>query len=294
MPSQGTVKLLHNDLLSLEALADTAQALATILPIPRIRLTGGEPLVRAGLPALIALLRMIPGVREISMTTNGTLLAQHAATLKHSGLARVNVSLDSLDPDEFTQITRGGQLAATIAGIEAARHEGLAPIKINSVLRRSTFRRDLPPLLSFATEYNLELRLIELMQTGTERAWCEQEYLAASEAEAYLISEGLIPGAALSQHGPARLSSVLWRGSKLRLGWITPRSHPFCAQCNRLRLDSRGRLFRCLMDANYLPLATLLRNEGIQIATDAAQTYLSGKIPPLTMTRSYSMASIGG
>ena len=294
MPADGVPGVQHLDLLSLEDLADAVRLLCSALPIARIKLTGGEPLVRVGLPSLIRQLRAITGINEISLTTNGTLLARLGEELKKSGLARVNISLDSLDPATFAEVTRGGQLKETLEGIRVAQEIGLTPVKLNAVLRQSTWKRDIPLLFDFAVEHRLEVRLIELMRTGTEQAWCEREYVSASDVENELLSSAIPIPVLHASPGPARVSLVRWRGEELRVGWITPRSRPFCSRCNRLRMDSRGRIFRCLMDGHFLPFADIVLAEGEEAALESLTEYLCGKFPPSTMHRTSSMASIGG
>jgi cyclic pyranopterin phosphate synthase len=171
-------------------MAHIARVLCRHLPIQSIKLTGGEPLVRHGLSDLVAELAAIPGSPEISMTTNGTLLRRFAADLKRNGLTRVNVSLDSLDAMRFADVTRGGNLAATLDGINAALENELRPVKLNAVLRRSSWQQDVPQLLLFAGALGLEIRFIELMRTGTERVWCDSEFVSAAEIQTWLTRQG--------------------------------------------------------------------------------------------------------
>jgi cyclic pyranopterin phosphate synthase len=294
MPDDGIPKLRRSELLSLEGLAAAARVLCRHLPIDRIKLTGGEPLVRAGLPHLISELAGIPGIREVSMTTNGTLLRKMVGDLKQSGLRRVNISLDSLDPFRFAEITRGGSLANALDGISAAMEADLQPVKLNAVLRRSTWRQDVPELLHFASMRGLEIRFIELMRTGTERLWCEGEYIAAIEVERWLADQVAVTTLVGHPRGPARGSIARWHGAEVRIGWITPQSRPFCSNCDRLRMDCRGRVFRCLMDERSFMFAELLRTTDDETVINALTKYLRGKSAPVVMGRDYSMASIGG
>lgn len=293
MPVEGVPKLAHGDLLSLEELARLAAWLSARLGIDRIKLTGGEPLLRRGITELIQQLSVIPQVSEVSLTTNGTRLPELAQTLKNAGLARVNVSLDTLDSARFRELTRGGDLADTLAGIEAAVSARLLPLKLNSVLQRSTWQRDVPELLDFAAAHGFDLRFIELMRTGTERSWCDAEFVAAARVQIWLAEQGrLLPDPSL-QPGPARLSRVSWRGVSVKVGWIAPRSHPFCESCDRLRLDARGHLYRCLMDSNYFDLAEAVERGG-QIAQEELAVYLAGKVAPRAMEQASAMILIGG
>jgi cyclic pyranopterin phosphate synthase len=291
MPADGVPKVAHSDLLSLEGLADLVRWLAVHVGISRVRLTGGEPLVRPGIEHLITELAVLPQIEEVSLTTNGSLLQRMAATLKAAGLKRVNVSLDSLDEQRFAEVTRGGNLKQTLAGIQTARDVGLAPIKLNTVLRRSTWKQEVPLLLDYAASNGYEIRFIELMRTGTERQWCESELISVGEVcrelGAEIISEE-------QTRVPAQKTVMNWRGAPLTVGWITPRSHPFCQFCERLRMDARGRVRRCLMDPAMLDLASVVGTMDGKAAVQEFQSYLAGKVRPKDMDSPLSMSQIGG
>jgi GTP 3',8-cyclase len=292
MPVKGVRKVAHDDLLPLEGLVALVSWLSSNSGINRVRITGGEPLVRPGIEHLIEALAALPEMREVSLTTNGSLLPKMARGLKAAGLSRVNISIDSLDEERFAEVTRGGDLKSTLAGIEAAREAGLTPIKLNAVLRRSTWKQDVPSLLDFAANNGFEMRFIELMRTGTERAWCESEYISVDDVCNGLGTE-VLP--AEEQAGsPARRTLVNWRGTPLTVGWITPRSHPFCERCERLRMDARGRIRRCLMDATMLDLPLVLGTMDDLAARQEFQSYIAGKVPPRTMDSQFAMSQIGG
>ncbi len=293
MPAAGVPLVQHSELLSLEALADTVEWLSRHLGIERVKLTGGEPLVRRGLESFIAALSALPSVREVSLTTNGSLLAGRARELKAAGLARVNVSLDSLDADRFAQISRGGRLADTLAGIEAALDAGLVPLKLNVVLRRSTWKQDVPMLLDFAAERGLEPRFIELMRTGTERDWCESEFVPVTEVWKWLEARTTLVALRTPVSTPGKQTKMQWGSTPLVVGWIAPRSHPFCSRCERIRLDSRGRLRRCLMDPTTLDVWHL-RHASEPDAVDHLYRYLAGKHAPKLMDSECAMSQIGG
>jgi cyclic pyranopterin phosphate synthase len=215
-----------------------------------------------------------------------------APRLKAAGLTRVNISLDSLDEKRFAAVTRGGSLDRTLAGIEAAQDAGLTPIKLNTVLRRSTWVQDVPRLLDYAASTGFEIRFIELMRTGTERAWCESEYVSVDEVCKGLGAE-ILP-AEEQTRAPARRTVMNWRGTLLTVGWITPRSHPFCNHCERLRMDARGRIRRCLMDPATLDLPHVLGTMDSLAAQQEFQSYLAGKVPPRAMDSPFAMSQIGG
>ena len=293
MPEEG-IRLLPRS--EIPPLTEIAEAVAWLVPrfgVDRVKVTGGEPLVRGGVPALVATVAATPGVREVSMTTNGTLLAAKAAELAAAGLARVNVSLDTLDPGRFRELTRGGRVEEVLEGIDAALAAGLSPLKLNAVLRKSSFRDDLPPLLELAADRGVEIRFIELMQTGTEAAWAAAERVTGDTVRSWLESEGAVFAPLDGRpNAPARRTAVSFRGVSVVAGWIDPVSDSFCDDCDRLRLDARGRLRRCLMDEELFPLVELLRRGGD--ALEEAAAYLARKQPPSAMGIASAMASIGG
>lgn len=293
MPAQGVPFIPHHLLPSLEELASATAFLVRHLGVNRVKLTGGEPLVRRGVVELVRLLRGIPGIEEVSMTTNGTRLAELAGELKAAGLARVNVSLDTLNPQRFAELTRGGRLEEVLAGIAAAKDAGLLPVKLNAVLRASSFREDVPELVAFAAREKLELRFIELMRTGTEAAWAEQEFVSAHTVRAFLAQHGQLFPLVEHVQGPARRAVFRFPGGEVLLGFVTPVSHSFCDACNRLRLDAQGRLRRCLMDPLTVPLVELLR-QGEGEALAALGPYLAAKRPPAVMDSALPMSAVGG
>jgi cyclic pyranopterin phosphate synthase len=231
-------------------------------------------------------------MREVSLTTNGSLLSRMAWSLKAAGLGRVNISLDSLDEERFKEVTRGGSLKRTLQGIKAARDAGLTPIKLNTVLQRSTWKQELPRLLDYAASTGFEIRFIELMRMGTERVWCDSEFISVDE-----VCKGLgtkIVPAEEQTAAPARTTLLDWRGASVKVGWITPRSHPFCQRCERLRMDARGRIRRCLMDPATLDLPHTLETMDEVSASQEFQRYVAGKVSARAMDSSFAMSQIGG
>jgi len=294
MPPEGVPQCKHDDLPSLKNLAKYVKWLINHTSIDSVRLTGGEPLVRRGIESLITELSAIPTLREVTLTTNGSLLSQTASVLKAAGLTRVNISLDSLNEDRFALVTRGGKLSQTLAGIRAAQAAGLTPIKINSVLHRSTWEQDVPELLDFAAANQFEVRFIELMRTGTERNWCDSEFISVDEVCAQLDTQVLCLPRTGNERSPAQRTLMTWRGANVRVGWISPRSHPFCNSCERLRMDARGSLRRCLMDPATFDLPRLLRNTDGEAVGDALKRYIDRKLPPQMMDSVTTMSQIGG
>lgn len=293
MPAEGLPLLRRDLLLDIEELAEVAAWFCAAVGVDRIKLTGGEPLVRSGVEELIRLLVAIPGVAEVSATTNGTLLARRAPALRAAGLSRVNVSIDTLDPDHYRELTRSGLVDDVIRGIDAALAAGLRPVKLNAVLLASRWRLDVPALLDFAQDRGLEIRFIELMRTGTGAPWAEREFVPAVTVQDWLAA-GTDSDRSRTNLDPARRSRVQWRGQPMEVGWITPRSEPFCAGCRRFRLDARGLLRRCLMDPAPFPLASrLAAGEGAQVRHDL-HSYLDGKRQASGMDLPLPMVSVGG
>lgn len=292
MPENGVPKLAHTDLLSLESMGSLVGWLAANCGIERVRLTGGEPTARPGLQNLIAQLLAIPTIKEVSLTTNGSLLSKLAWPLKEAGLSRLNISLDSLNKERFRETTRGGDLDKTLAGIQVAVEAGLTPIKLNAVLLRSSWKEEVPLLLDYAASNGFEIRFIELMRTGTEREWCESEYISVDEVCRQLGAD--VTPIKEKTPSPARRTLVNWRGAQITVGWITPRSHPFCASCERLRLDVRGRLRRCLMDSRTFDLHHAVTTMEAGVARQEFFSYIVGKYAPRAMDNALAMSQIGG
>jgi len=203
------------------------------LGVRRVRLTGGEPLVRRNLPELAARLSMIDGIEDLSLSTNAALLRQHAGALRDAGVSRINVSLDSLDPERFRQVTRG-DLEPVLAGLMEARRVGLSPVKINMVAMKGVNDGEFESMVDFCLENGFTLRLIETMPVGDTGREAVDRYIDLQEVRArlarrYELIPDVMPGG-----GPARYVRV--GGTELRIGFITPISQHFCETCNRVRL----------------------------------------------------------
>jgi cyclic pyranopterin phosphate synthase len=232
------------------------------LGVSRVRLTGGEPLVRKELSSLAAGLHALPGVDDLSLSTNATLLARHAESLRNAGISRINVSLDTLEPERFTQIT-GGQLEPVLAGLMAAKAAGFAPVKINMLALRGVNDDEFEDMVGFCLEHGFTLRFIETMPVGSTGRNASQNYLDLGTvrrrlAKSFELVPGVMPGG-----GPARYVRV--GGTELRIGFITPMSQHFCASCNRVRLSVDGTLYLCLGQDHKYELRPLLR-QGISDA----------------------------
>jgi cyclic pyranopterin phosphate synthase len=262
MPPAGVPWKSHNDVLRFEQIGRVVKA-ATGLGFRKIRLTGGEPLVRKGVLSLVGDLARLPGIEEVSMTTNGTLLAHYAAELADAGLRRVNISLDTLQPDRFRRITRLGSIERVWQGIAAAEQAGLTPIKLNVVVVRGLNDDELVDFARLTYEHAWHVRFIELMPVGQELDWGasmpapDRRYVPAAEMQGGLAALGpLRPAGGPGGNGPARYFRLAdARGS---VGFISPISQHFCAGCNRLRLTATGQLRPCLFSAQGVSLKAAL------------------------------------
>lgn len=248
----------RNELLSFEEIERFVRV-AVGLGVDKIRLTGGEPLVRRGLAQLVELIRAIEGVRDIGLTTNGILLAPLARPLWDAGLRRINVSLDTLDPKRFEELTRRTGLEQAIEGIHAAKDAGFNPVKINAVAIRGSTEHDVVPLARFAREHRLELRFIEYMPLDAGEQWERDKVLFAAEILEILEREfgPLAPAADQDERAPAQDYDYLDGGG--RVGLIASVSRPFCASCNRVRLTADGKLRNCLFALDETDIRALLR-----------------------------------
>jgi len=250
------------------------------LGVRRVRLTGGEPLTRKNLPALAARLARLSGIEDLSLSTNAVQLARHATALHDAGIRRINVSLDSLQPERFASITGGGKLAKVLDGLDAARRAGFSPIKINMVAMRGVNDQEFEDMVRFCAANGFTLRLIETMPVGDTGRAAASRFLDLQEIRARLQrSFALVPllDKPASAHaniggGPARYYQIA--GTGVSIGFITPMSQHFCDSCNRVRLSADGILYLCLGQDDQLNLRTLLRtgipDEGLSAEIAAA------------------------
>jgi cyclic pyranopterin phosphate synthase len=247
----------RREILSLEELLAVAEAFVA-LGVSKIRLTGGEPLVRQNLLWLAARIAALPGLRELVLTTNGSQLVRMALPLREAGVARVNVSLDSLDPARFRALTRTGDLATVLAGIEAARRAGFARVKLNAVILRGRNDDEVLPLVDFARGNDLDISFIEEMPLGHISEHSRKEaFVPSEELRSTIGARHPLTAVEETSGGPSRY----WRmaDSAIRVGFISPHSHNFCHLCNRVRLTVEGRLLLCLGNEHSTDLRALLR-----------------------------------
>jgi len=256
MPEEGVSMMSHSGILSYEELYTVAKAAAE-MGITKIRLTGGEPLVRLGLADLIRMLAGIETINDISMTTNGTRLAKFAAELKEAGLQRVNISLDTLRPERFRQITRCGNLEDTLDGIDAARKTGLDPVKINVVVMAGINDDEIVDFAAKTVSDGWHVRFIEHMPVTDDDG--EIKLVSVSEMKNRIESLGrLEPHKMEVGNGPARYYQL--PGAAGTIGFITPVTEHFCYQCNRIRLTADGKLRPCLLSEDEIDLREALRS----------------------------------
>ncbi len=233
---------------------------AAKLGVDRLRLTGGEPLVRSDLPQLVAMLARIPGIRDIALTTNGLLLAEHAEALRAAGLGRLNISLDALSEENFQRVARRPGLSKVLEGIAAAQAAGFDRIRLNAVAIRGLTEAELIPLSEFARQHQLELRFIEFMPLDAEQNWQTDQVLSGEYIRARLEDRfgKLVPTERPDPSQPA--VDYAYADGRGRIGFINPVSQPFCSDCNRLRITAEGKVRNCLFSIEEWDARPLLRS----------------------------------
>jgi cyclic pyranopterin phosphate synthase len=259
MPAEGLEWLRRDEILTFEEIARLTSILAR-LGVDEVRLTGGEPLVRRDLPDLVRMIGAVPGVRDLSLTTNGILLAKHARALVEAGLQRVNVSLDSLDHVRFAEITRRDALDQVLEGLaEAERYPELRPLKVNCVAIKNFTEEEVPALAELARRKPYVVRFIEFMPLDADRAWSADQVLTGAEIRALIEAE----------HGPlvelpAKASSTARRfgfaDGHGEIGFVNPVSEPFCSSCDRIRVTADGQLRTCLFSRREWDVKAALRD----------------------------------
>jgi len=258
MPEEGLPWLKREEILSYEEIAEVVRVMAP-LGLRRVRITGGEPLVRRDLPVLIRALRRIPGIEDIALSTNGALLAEQAEALFAAGVGRLNISLDSLRPERIDAIARReGAAAAIFRGLDAAEQAGFAPLKINCVVMRGRNDDEVADFARITLERPWHVRFIEVMPTGENLPVSAHEYVSAAEMLERIEALGeLRPVAGPGGNGPARYFAL--PNARGTIGVITPMSHTYCERCNRMRLTADGQLRPCLFGHLQTDLRGALR-----------------------------------
>lgn len=263
MPEGGVELTRHDEILRLEEILQIIKS-AVLVGIKKIRFTGGEPLVRKGITELIQMVSEIPEIDDIALTTNGILLPEMAAGLKKAGLKRVNISLDTLSPGKFAQITRGGQLSKAWLGVEAARDAGFDPVKINTVIIRGLNDDEVPDFVDLTKKMPIHVRFIELMPIGASRDAAKEGFVPTQELiDSIMTRQKIVPVKEVAGNGPARYYTI--PDAPGTIGFISPISNHFCESCNRLRLTAEGQLRPCLQSPREIDLRTPLRSGASQL-----------------------------
>jgi len=264
MPAEGVKPREHSEMMRFEEIVQVVRVAAEN-GISKIRLTGGEPLVRHGIVDLVRMIRQVSGINEITITTNGLLLAKYAEALKDAGLTRVNVSLDTLKPDLFKKITRYGELATVWQGIEAAEKHGLLPLKLNMVMVAGINDNEIPDFMNLTMQNAWHVRFIELMPIQNQVSWGDgfpdpsECYISTGAVLERYQHMNLKPVYQPEQLGPAKLYQL--PGARGFVGFISPLDDDhFCSRCNRLRLTADGNLRPCLMSDFEVPLLNAIRS----------------------------------
>lgn len=255
MPEDGVEKKQHSDILSVEEIETIVRAAAE-LGIDKVRITGGEPLVRNGILEICRRIGAIDGLKDIGITTNGILLGTMAEDLKKAGVSRVNISLDTLDPVKYRQITRRGELSDVISGISASQKAGLLPIKINTVLIGGFNDDEIGNFIEMTRYEDIDVRFIELMPIGESACWDKKSFIPATRV---LEQEPRLEPVA--RKGAAVETVYRIPGYKGKVGLINPMSQPFCPECNRIRVTADGKLKTCLHSAEEISLKGLPAEE---------------------------------
>ncbi|MDO4590756.1 MAG: GTP 3',8-cyclase MoaA [Slackia sp.] len=270
MPEEGVTSLAHADILTLEEIERVVR-IAADMGITRVRLTGGEPLVRRGVTDLVRAIRATPGIENVALTTNGILLPRMADELAAAGLSRVNISLDTLDPEQYAAITRRGSFDEAMAGIDAALEAGFDPVKVNAVVVRS-LNQDVLSFARMSLDRPLHVRFIEYMPVGASAGacgcgWGKQDVIASDELRATIEEQAcaagigpLLPAARHTPEGWGPAQYYEFEGAKGTVGFISPLSRHFCSRCNRLRLTADGKIRPCLFSDDEFDVRAALRS----------------------------------
>lgn len=261
MPAEVVQFKARAELLSFEEIERFVRVVAR-LGVNKLRLTGGEPLVRADMPRLVAMLDAVPGIDDIAMTTNGILLAEQAQRLKDAGLHRLNISLDALNAETFKEITRRDGFERVLEGIFAAQRVGFRKIKLNAVAIRGITEDEVVPFGHFARQHDLEVRFIEFMPLDADDAWQNDQVLPGEQIRA-ILEGGIGPLVPLPRDDASQpATDFIFADGSGRIGFINPVTQPFCGECNRLRITADGKLRNCLFSTTEWDARKLLRTGG--------------------------------
>lgn len=252
VPQEGVAHLQHKDILSLEEIYTVIREFS-LLGVNKVRLTGGEPLIRKGILGLIESISRLKNINDIALTTNGELLEKMAPILKAKGLNRVNISIDTLNEAKFRDITKVGELSHVIAGIEAAKNVGLG-VKFNVVLMKGINDDEILDIIELTQKYDADVRFIELMPIGAQQDFAKKHFMSCDKI---LEKVELYPMISDDPHAPTKY--FRYKNAKGRVGFITAMSSHFCDQCNRMRLTSDGKLKPCLHSNKEIDIKNAIR-----------------------------------
>ena len=261
MPAEKVEFRPRDEILTFEEIERFVRVLAG-MGVRKVRLTGGEPLVRQGLPILVRKLVQVPGIQEIALTTNGILLGEQAGPLKEAGLGRLNISLDTLDRETFKKISRRDELERVLAGIFAAKQAGFERVRLNSIAIRGLTEAEVVRLVGFARQHDFEMRFIEYMPLDADGLWDHEQVLSGDEIRRLIEAEygPLVPRRVEDPSQPA--TDYMFADGGGRVGFINPVTQPFCGRCNRLRLTAEGQVRNCLFSTVEWDARAVLRGGG--------------------------------
>lgn len=257
MPEEGICKKQHQDILSLEEIYEVVKVCSE-LGVNKVRITGGEPLVRIGITSLIEKISRLENIKDIALTTNGVLLERYSEELKEAGLKRVNISLDTLNEEKYSYITRGGKLNDVMKGIKAAERVGMYPIKLNTVLIGGFNDDEIEAFIELTNESPIEVRFIELMPLGQAAGWAKKHFVSNR-----LILDRVKELTLVGSEDPSSPATYYkLPGAMGKVGLINPISHAFCGSCNRIRLTADGKLKPCLHSEEEIEVLNVIRGNG--------------------------------
>ncbi len=261
MPAENVQFKPREELLTFEEITRFV-SVAARMGVSKVRLTGGEPLVRQDLPELIRQIRAIEAIEDIALTTNGMLLAEHAQPLRAAGLDRLNISLDALSEEAFERITRRQGLDRVLQGIFAAQEAGFSKIKINAVAIRGITEAEVLPFGQFARQHDFEVRFIEFMPLDADDAW-QRDRVLPGEQIRKILEEGIAPLKPVPRDDPSQpATDYVFADGRGKIGFINPVTQPFCHDCNRLRLTAEGQVRNCLFSIEEWDARAVMRGNG--------------------------------
>jgi cyclic pyranopterin phosphate synthase len=297
MPPEGIRKHRHEDILSFEQIADFVSLARSEFDLRKVHLTGGEPLVRKGIVDLVAMISDI-GVDDLALTTNGRTLSSLAGALKNAGLNRVNVSLDSLAPDVFATLTRGGDIADVLTGVDVALENGLGPIKFNTVVLRGYNDAQIADMAAWSISRGCVIRFLELMPIGCIKSMFDDLYVSSNETQKTLEDAFDLKALPYSPGASTRYFDALGAdGARGLVGLISGQSQPFCSSCRRLRLTSTGKLITCLARGEGPDIGAMLCGDNPgdrEMLKKIVSDELDAKAHRGDFDTDHAMAAVGG